>query len=228
LEKEDDVAKTVVRAPLAQQVYLALKDAIVRGELKQGERLVELDLARRYGLSQAPVREALARLAKEGLVVSYPHKGTFVSNFTDQDIDEIYSFREIIEPFAIRRAVERLTDADLEQLRRCYQAMLDADRTHDLEALGRADIAFHTTIYEAAQHRFMLEVWRLLSTKAHRIWWHLHYEVFFPSLLEAARLHAPILEAFAARDAERAVAAFGAHLEFAKRQIEAARNPDNP
>lgn len=211
--------KSVIRQSLGDQVHQTLRESIIRGELKQGERLVELDIARRLGSSQAPVREALARLAEEGLVVSYPHKGSFVSNFTDKDIDEIYSFREIMEPFAIRRAIERLSDSDIEALEQLYEQMVAVDARHDIAAIGAADLAFHSYIYRLADHQFMGQVWELLSTKASRIWWYLHYELYFPSLLEAAHNHRALMDAIREHDAERAISAFLNHLAVAKRQI---------
>ena len=73
--------KMIKNYSLADQVYNFLKDLIIKGELKPGERIVELEVAKTYDVSQAPVREALSRLSKEGFVIHHRNKGTFVSNF---------------------------------------------------------------------------------------------------------------------------------------------------
>lgn len=217
--------KKVLHRSLADQIYESIKDAIIKGELKRGERIVEMDIAKQYEVSQAPVREALSRLHDNGFVISYRHKGTFVSNFVDKDVDELYSFRSVIEPYAIRRAIERATDRDLEILEQLYLEMVQADAQDDIEGMGAADIAFHTYVYKMADHQFMFQVWETLSAKASRIWWYLHYELYFPSLLEVAKIHQPLLEALRKRDADEAIRAFHAHTEYALGEISRRRSP---
>src|SRR5690625_375147 len=95
---------TIKNYSLSDQIYNFLKDSIISGELQPGDRITELEIARNYKVSQAPVREALTKLNKAGFVVHQPHKGTFVSNFSKKNIEELYSFRRTMEPLAIERA----------------------------------------------------------------------------------------------------------------------------
>ncbi|MBM7649699.1 DNA-binding GntR family transcriptional regulator [Bacillus ectoiniformans] len=205
--------KLVKSYTLSDQVCDLLKDSIIRGDLKPGDRLLELDIAKNYNVSQAPVREALSRLKNEGFVIHYPHKGTFVSNFSKKNIEEVYSFREAVEPLAIKRAISNITDDDLEKLKSIYEDMLQAGKENDLEMLNKHDIAFHTYIYKLADHEFMFNVWENLSSASNRIWY-LTNQIYFKNLNEVAKLHEPILNALYKRDAEECIAAFKAHMKF--------------
>ncbi|HWL12944.1 MAG TPA: GntR family transcriptional regulator, partial [Ureibacillus sp.] len=104
---------SIVNKTLSEQIFEALREKIIKGELQPGDRIVELEVAKNYGVSQAPVREAFLKLAEEDLVVTQRNKGTFVSNFSLDEIDQLYDFRLTVEEFAIKRAFERLTDEDV-------------------------------------------------------------------------------------------------------------------
>ncbi len=93
----------VVNHSLMDQVYPLLRDLIIKGELKPGYRIIEMDVAKKFGVSQGPVREALSQLQKEGFVIRHRNKGTFVSNLSRQDTRDIYELREVIEEFALSK-----------------------------------------------------------------------------------------------------------------------------
>lgn len=205
--------KLVKSYSLSDQVCDLLKDSIIRGDLKPGDRLLELEVAKKYNVSQAPVREALSRLKKEGFVIHYPHKGTFVSNFSKKNIEEVYSFREAVEPLAIKRAINNITEEDLEKLNATYKKMVQAGKENDLEMLNKYDISFHTYIYKLADHEFMFKVWEDLSSASNRIWY-LTNQIYFENLNEVAELHEPILNALYKRNTEECVAAFKMHMKF--------------
>lgn len=212
------MSKLVKTYALSDQVCDLLKEAIIKGELKPGDRLLELEVAKTYDVSQAPVREALSRLKKEGFVIHYPHKGTFVSNFSKKNIEEIYSFRETVEPLAIERAIKNITEKDLAELSEIYEKMLQAGEENDLEELNKTDIAFHTYIYELADHEFMFKVWEDLSSASNRIWY-LTNQIYFEELDEVAKLHKPILDALYERNTEKCIYAFKVHMKFVWEKI---------
>jgi DNA-binding GntR family transcriptional regulator len=203
---------------LADQVCDLLKDAIIKGKLRPGDRLIEMDVAKQYNVSQAPVREALSRLRIEGFVVHYRHKGSFVSNFSKKDVEEIYSFREMMEPLAIQKALQNLTDEDLNQLSNLYQNMLTAGKENDLDKVRETDNAFHNYIYKLADHGFMYQVWEDLTAVSDRIW-HLTSQIYFDKLDEIAELHKPILDALYERDKEKCIEAFRVHMHFVWEKI---------
>lgn len=207
------MGETIKYYSLSDQICDLLRDSIIKGELKPGDRLLELEVAKSYNVSQAPVREALSRLRKEGFVIHRRHKGTFVSNFSKKNIDEIYSFREVMEPLAIARAIQNLNEEDLENLDHIYEEMLAAGKNNNLEVVRELDNAFHNYIYKLADHGFMYQVWEDLSAVSNRIWY-LTSQIYFDRLDEIAELHKPILDALYERDAEKCVGAFNDHMKY--------------
>lgn len=212
------IKKKVVYKSLAEQVYESIKESIIRSELKSGDRIVELELARTYGVSQSTVREALGLLRRDELVVTHGNKGTYVSNFSKKDVEEIYSFREVIEVFAIRRAIERITDADVADLEEIYNEMVEAGKTDDIDKMRLNDVAFHSIIYKIAEHSFMYQVWEDITNKMNRIWYFTG-QFYFRDLQELAEMHKPILDAFKMKNKEEACEAFIKHLNYVRHQI---------
>ncbi|MGE6613472.1 GntR family transcriptional regulator [Peribacillus sp. NPDC076916] len=210
--------KKVTNYSLPDQVCDLLKESIIKGELKPGDRIIEMEIAKSYNVSQAPVREALSRLRKEGFVIHHRHKGTFVSNFSKKNIDEIYSFREAIEPLAIARAIQKIKDEDLRELSDLYQEMLKAGKNGDLEKVREIDVAFHSHIYKLADHDYMYQVWEDLSAVSNRIWY-ITSQIYFDNLDEIAKLHKPILDALYKRDVEGCIKAFNTHTHYVWEKI---------
>ncbi|MFP3915813.1 MAG: GntR family transcriptional regulator [Actinomycetota bacterium] len=124
-----------------------LRRAILTGELRGGSRLVQADLAAMLDVSTTPVREALRDLASEGLIRFDPHRGAVVQELSGNELREIYMIREILEPFALRLAVPKVTPELLDRLRSLHERM--ASEPHSAEWVD-ANRQFHLTIYEAA------------------------------------------------------------------------------
>ncbi|SMQ87029.1 DNA-binding transcriptional regulator, GntR family [Bacillus sp. OV166] len=208
---------SIVNKTLSEQIYESLREKIIKGELQPGDRIVELEVAKNYGVSQAPVREAFLKLADEDLVLTQRNKGTFVSNFSADEIDQLYDFRLTLEEFAIKRVFERLTDKDIEELENYYHDMVNAGVNNDLEKIRIADEDFHTKIYKTADHKFLFNVWVSLSSKLSRIWY-LNSQVYFTDLSELASIHESILKAFQNRDLNGCIKAFHQHVNYERKQ----------
>ncbi|HJS97229.1 MAG TPA: GntR family transcriptional regulator [Solirubrobacteraceae bacterium] len=127
----------------------AIRDAILQGRLRPGERLKEDMIARELAVSRTPVREAIAVLQAEGVLEVVQHRGAIVRSYTPSELEEIYDLRSILEGYAARRAATRITDAELVRLRRSCDAMEDL-RPDDLEHLVIQNGIFHDTILDAA------------------------------------------------------------------------------
>jgi DNA-binding GntR family transcriptional regulator len=212
------MSKKVIYKSLVEQVYEALKESIIRAELKSGDRIIELELAKTYGVSQSTVREALALLRKDELVVTHGNKGTYVSNFSKKDAEELYSFREVIEVFAIKRAIQRITDKNIADLEAIYEEMIEAGETDDIEKMRKCDVGFHSIIYMIADHSFVYQVWQDITNKMNRIWYFTG-QFYFSNLLELAEIHKPIVDAFKKKNEEQAVASFNTHLNYVRHQL---------
>src|SRR6185295_16111174 len=113
--------------------------------------------------SRAPVREALRALEKEGLVVTVPHRGTYVATYTDRDIEEIYSLRANLESLAFARAVSRVTATELRSLDGLISRMDRQATGTNFQELIKTDLAFHRRICELADHGRLLETWEYLA-----------------------------------------------------------------
>jgi DNA-binding GntR family transcriptional regulator len=130
------------------QVYVALREAIVSAELEPGRRLSENELADRLGVSRTPVREALVRLRDERLVAIVPQLGTFVTLISPDAVADAAFVREALECSAIRLATQNATERDLEELQANLAAQDRAEATGDIDAFDRLDEALHRTLCE--------------------------------------------------------------------------------
>jgi DNA-binding GntR family transcriptional regulator len=185
------VMSTISRTVLREQVKDILLHRIVSGELRPGERLVETRIAGELGTSQAPVREALRDLELLRLVESEPFRGARVRQFGDDELVEVYPVRAVLEELAAREAAKRL-DGDVAVLEREVQAMREAARSGDVNALAQHDIAFHRLMVEAAGNAILEQCWKSLGVEG-RITISLYGT--YVEAEEAAELHVPIVEA---------------------------------
>ncbi|MBM7789607.1 GntR family transcriptional regulator [Tenggerimyces flavus] len=154
---------TVERADLWQLVASRLRYAIVSRELKPGEHLRELPLARRFGVSRVPVREALIRLSHEGLIQNEPRRGAFVVGMTLDDIRELYEVRAVLEVRGAQLAAKAAVPENITNLRRIIKQFDEAAKIGDSESIAAVDIAFHREVMIAAHHRRLLATWEPLS-----------------------------------------------------------------
>jgi DNA-binding GntR family transcriptional regulator len=140
-----------------------LRTAIARGALPAGSQLTEAELARSFAVSRGPLREAMARLIAEGLLVSIPHRGIFVVELSDADVADIYALRGAVEKLAAQRLAQTRDDVVVARLREICQSMRDALKADDYTAMSDADHQFHVTLVESANSpRLMRSVSTLL------------------------------------------------------------------
>ncbi len=144
---------------LGAQVVNVIRDRIFRGELKQGQQVQESVLADQLGVSRGPVRDAMTVLEHEGLILWVPRKSPAVVTLTARDAEEIYTLRKPLEELAIRLATQRRTTDDIVRMNAAVDAMREAFDTGDLIDLSLRDVAFHDMIYQAADHRRLLDAW---------------------------------------------------------------------
>ena len=197
---------------LREHIAGRIREAILDGTYRPGERLVETAIADQLGVSRAPVREALSALEREGLVVSVPRRGYSVIDFTDKDIDEVYTLRLLLEIGALRRAVERFTEQDLAEMQRVVDELDEAARQKtDSEKIVALDLAFHDLICRAADHSRLYSAWnsmRLQTQLLIGLTSRTHYD--HPD--EPGELHQRILDAIRDEDLKRAEATLTNHL----------------
>ncbi len=149
-------------------VYEKIRDAILSGQYSPGQRLVAEELARELGVSRMPVREALHRLESAGLVDSAPHRGTVVSELSEEEIIEIYHIRAVLEGLASRLATPRLTPKDHAQLKAILDEMTRAELSRDMPCFLNLNREFHLLIWKAAHAPRLLELLENLYATSQR------------------------------------------------------------
>jgi len=189
------VSLKAVHASLKRdQVIQALRAAIVSGELPPGERIVEVSLARELGVSQTPVREALAVLGREGLVTKLDHRGTFVAQIDWIQLRELMTVRAVLEGYCARLVCERADVGVRAALEACIEAMRAAADNGDLAALTRADMAFHKKLYARSGHRLLAEILLGIGDRA-LLALTIADAAYSVDLHDVAESHVPIVEA---------------------------------
>ncbi|WP_345146738.1 GntR family transcriptional regulator [Nonomuraea rubra] len=205
-----DAARVLPRELLSDRVYALLRGWIVSGELVAGQRLVEAEIARRVGTSQAPAREAIKRLAHEGLVISYPNRGSYVAEISDEQAREVRDIRVLLEEYAARGAAVRIQPDTLRQLSADVLAMRKAARDGDIGAFRDADLAFHRRVCAACGNSFLLRLWRTIESNL----WSLHVvgnPLYSGDWSVMAGHHDDLVAALASGDPEEAARLFAAH-----------------
>ena len=207
----------ISRTVLREQVKDVLLQRIVSGELEPGERLVETRIAQELGTSQAPVREALRDLALLRLVESEPFRGARVRAFDEKEMIEVYPVRASLEELAARLAAENL-GGDVSALEVEFEAMRDAVRRDDTNALVRHDIDFHRLIVEAAGNSVLEQCWKSLGVER-RITISLYGTYMEPK--EAAERHVRLLDAIRSQNPTAAAREGRKHVEVSAKLFRA-------
>ena len=201
------------RTMLRDQIKEVLLARILEGDYAPGQRIVELQVAHEFGVSQAPVREALRELEALRLIVSEPHRGARVREVTARELAEIYPVRAALEEEAARAAAVRM-GGKVDALEREYKAMRKAAERDDAHGLVRHDVAFHRVIVEASGNQTLLELWTSLRVEARTV---ITLVKDRPDLRDVAEMHAPLIEAFRSGDPRRCGRMMREHVEhFAK------------
>ena len=201
--------RTISREVLADQVKDRLLQAIITGRYAPDSRIVETRVAREYGTSQAPVREALRGLEALGLVEITPFRGARVRRPSRSELVEAYAVRSELECLGARLAVPRITDADMAELEALGAEMQRAARVDDGHAVATADASLHGRVVQLSGNATLERVWRALEPFSRT---YITLVVPGADAQWTADLHLPILEALRSRDADRLVQALRQHF----------------
>lgn len=211
--------------PLRDVVFHTLRQAILKGELKPGERLMEIQLAQKLGVSRTPVREAIRKLELEGLVLMIPRKGAEVAEITVKDLEDVLEVRGALEELAVRDACDHITEEQLQDLLQAAEEFKQALESGDLVKCAEADVAFHDIIYSATNNRRLLQILNNLREQMYR------YRMEY---MKDGRTHKILLEehdaiqrALRKHDKVKAGDAIRIHIENQKRSIIRSLNERN-
>jgi DNA-binding GntR family transcriptional regulator len=188
------------RRALRHDVRDGIVRSILEGEFGPGDRLIEMHIAREYGTSQGPVREALRELEMLGFVRSEPHRGTYVRDPWQRGMLELYDVRAALEEFAARLATPRLSD-DVSALQAEVDGMAEAAERNDVQGVVEHSEGFHRLIVEASDNRLLETMWSSLGITDHTALTMVALDV---DMAVVAHSHQPIVDAIAAGDVELA------------------------
>jgi len=202
--------KRVPRVVLSDRVKQYIVEAVLSGELKPGDRIVENSMARLLGVSQAPVREAIRDLVLLGFLETEPYKGTSVRSFTPEELWETYTVRAALESLATRLAATRLTEEDVATLQGILDSMMEAARDQDRDRVVQLDNTFHEAILKFSRNKTLYQLWKSLE---YGIWSIVTYRKSSLDPEYLAARHEELLEALKSGDPERATRVMQNHIE---------------
>jgi DNA-binding GntR family transcriptional regulator len=199
------------RATLPASVADRLREMIIEGEFPAGTRLNERALGERLGVSRTPLREAFRLLSAEGLVQIQPNRGAQVVELSEQDIRESFEVMSSLEALSGELACRRITDAEVAEIRALTYEMLACHARRDLPAYYRLNRAIHERINQAADNRLLGQVYATLNLRIQNLRFRLNFD--HDQWDTAAREHAEMVEALAARDSARMATIMRRHLK---------------
>lgn len=211
--------------PLREVVCESLRDAIRKGILKPGQRIMEIKLAEELGVSRTPVREAIRKLELEGYVVMMPRRGTYVADMSIRDINEIFEIRTALESLSNGLAAEHITEDELEHLQRLLVVIGGyikeyedgPDREAAMDKIVKTDIEFHDLLYHAARNNRLVGIISNLRDQLTRF---RTLSMSYPGRLEATLdEHREIVETIANSDGRAARKAAVHHMENSEKTL---------
>lgn len=198
---------------MSEDSALRLRTAILEGHFSPGERLRENELAIALGVSRGPIREALVKLEREGLVIIRPHRGAFVARLSLEDLEEVFTLRLAIEQLAVTRCIH-FNDSELASKLERAVAKMDGAVDQDMSELDAADLdlQLHDLIYEGSRHKRVQDVWSMIRPQIHILLLNKNVleKEYRKTLLGS---HKGIVDAIRASDRALAVQLIQEHLE---------------
>lgn len=203
--------------PLRDVVFITLREAILKGNLKPGERLMEVDLANKLGVSRTPIREAIRKLELEGLVKMAPRKGAEVAEITLEDLTDVLEVRKNLEDLAVELSCKKATEEDIEEMKVCQKNFEEALKSDDLTVMAEADEAFHHVIYNTTRNRRLIQILYNLREQMYR--YRLEYIKDENQRKVLVDEHNKILEAISERNIQEAKKAISIHINNQEKTI---------
>ena len=203
--------------PLRDVVFNTLRQAILRGELKPGERLMEIQLANKLGVSRTPIREAIRKLELEGLVLMIPRKGAEVAEITEKSLRDVLEVRRALEELSVQLACEKITKEEIRELERVAKEFQQVVKSSDITEIAEVDVRFHDIIYTATDNQKLIQLLNTLREQMYR------YRVEYLKDAKARRTliteHEAIYRAVKARDEEAALMEVKKHIANQQKAI---------
>ncbi len=203
--------------PLRDVVFNTLRRAILTGELKPGERLMEIHLANRLGVSRTPIREAIRKLELEGLVTMIPRRGAEVAQITEKSLQDVLEVRRALDALCAELACDRITAGGKAALKKACDHFDEATKTGEVVAIAEADVALHDIIVQATGNQRLIQLINNLSEQMYRYRFeYIKDESGHENLVNEHRM---IYESIMNGDREKAAAAARLHIDNQEQSI---------
>lgn len=203
--------------PLRDIVFENLREAIISGVLKPGERLMEIQLAEEMGVSRTPVREAIRKLELEGFVVMVPRKGAYVAGISVKDITDVFELRAALEALAAGLAAQRITEEELEEMERLLVRNTSSTEDENLDGMVEVDIDFHDIMYRASRNQRLVQIINNLREQLQRF---RTTSLAHPGRMKEALVeHRKLVEAISERNVALAQSLAWEHIENAENSM---------
>ena len=203
--------------PLRDIVFKTLREAIITGDLKPGERLMEIKLANELGVSRTPVREAIRKLELEGLVIMTARKGAEVAPINEKDLREVLEIRKSLESLACQLACKNVTQDDLAGFEQLNQAIAEAVENENIEEITKQDVQFHETIYSITNNDRLVHM--LHQLKEHIFRYRFEYIKDMKNKSAIVEEHKKISAAIISKNAKAASKEIERHIEVQEKYI---------
>lgn len=187
--------------PLSEKIAETLREYIMKGSLKPGERLTEPKLSAMLGISRTPIREALRLLENEGFIDIYPRRGAVVSEITSKDVDEIFIIKTKLESLAARLAVENISEADIKKMMDINEKMMKYSESKNVVNLIKLNADFHNIFIEKCNNSRLIKFIESLNKQFKRVTAYSFTET--GRIKKVLEEHKNIIDAFVNRDAEK-------------------------
>lgn len=197
--------------PLRDVVFNTLRQAILRGELKPGERLMEIQLANKLGVSRTPIREAIRKLELEGLVLMIPRKGAEVAEISEKSLRDVLEVRKALEELAVRLACDKITEEEIKELEKCAVDFKKILKSNDITEVAEADVRFHDIIYMATDNQKLITL--LSNLREHMYRYRVEYLKDQTAHKQLLREHEEIVKHIRERNKEEAVQIVCCHID---------------
>lgn len=211
----------VKRDLLSETIYKTIRDNILDGKIAAGQHLRELEIAKLFETSQAPVREAFRQLQREGLIINMPFKGNFVYDIDDTEIEEIYKLRHALEVISLNWLLKRLKKQNIIDLQEIVANMKKASVFGLVSKVVEADVDFHMYICrEASNYTNLLGMWRMINGKTRLAIAKYDRDLFSEKeLSELVGMHQGIVDALKTNNESKLIEAYNKHMKYVYKDL---------
>ncbi|WP_174614366.1 GntR family transcriptional regulator [Virgibacillus ihumii] len=207
----------IVQKPLSELIADQLKKEIWNESIKFGDRLLETDLSERFDVSRSTIREAFKILETEELIVSKARKGTYVTDFTEQDLNEIIELRTLIESQAFKKAMPKLDEQQLEKLKKITEQMKRKADEHDWNGLFDLDMEFHSFVVNLCGNARIVRIYNSLQVQIRTVLMHL--DQYYSSPQSFYREHEELLQTLMSKDKHALEQRVSNHIEYVEEKL---------